>query len=75
MQKARITIELPVGDAITVLGVIGDAALASSKDAALTVGDEHEIHSLRARMLMRAAGRITKALYPEPDERIAGVVS
>ena len=63
----RLSIELEVAEALTALGAIQDKALEASRLAAISSGDEHEIAVMSARLLGRAASRITSALYPEPD--------
>ena len=58
-------IDFDVSEALLALGAIQDKALESSRIAAISTGDEHEIADLSAKLLQRVATRITDALYPE----------
>ena len=57
-------IDFDVSEALLALGAIQDKALESSRIAAISTGDEHEIADLSAKLLQRVATRITDALYP-----------
>src|SRR6185436_18409668 len=59
-------IDFDVSEALLALGAIQDKALESSRIAAISTGDEHEIADLSAKLLQRVATRITDALYPVP---------
>ena len=65
-MRKDIQIEMTVAEALLALGPIQDKALESSRLAAISEGDEHEIADLSAKMLGQVATRIVDALYPEP---------
>src|SRR6185436_20946489 len=58
-------IDFDVSEALLALGAIQDKALESSRIAAISTGDEHEIADLSAKLLQRVATRLTDALYPD----------
>ena len=51
-----ITIEMTVAEALLALGAIADRQLTSSRLAAISTGDEHEIADLSAKMLGHVPG-------------------
>lgn len=60
----RLLIEMDVAEAQLALGVISDRVLESSRLAAISEGEEHEIFDLTSKLLGKVATRITDALYP-----------